>query len=125
MGAETWASVGVSLATAFAGVWAARAARRTPRQEDRAAFLAITRQQEGAIKRLEARVARQEKEAETARARSAEQERRAVEQEEVIAWLWSWLRSVVSAMRQEGREPPPAPQPIPDGADRYRHHLNL
>lgn len=104
MNVETWASVGVSVATGVCGVWAARAARRTPRQERRDDFVAVTEQQGKAIERLESRVQQGETKAE------AQQERLA-ECDEAIAWLLVRIRDLVSAVRKSGAEPP-APRPM-------------
>src|SRR4051812_36448046 len=64
MTVDTWIQAGLALVGAGGGVVAARSARRTKRQENRDDFLAVTTQQGKAIERLEARVQRQENEAE-------------------------------------------------------------
>lgn len=116
MGPETWASVGVSLVTASAGVWAARAARRTPRQERRDDFTAVTTQQGAAIERLERRVERQERDAER-------QRERITDQDEAIGWLLVRVRGLVAHIRKQGSEPPPA-EPMSERAARYIRHID-
>jgi hypothetical protein len=113
---ETVASIGVSLATAGAGVWAARSARRTPKQERRDDFVAVTEQQGKAIERLEKRVELREAEAEKQRQRIADQD-------EAIGWLLGRVRGLVSYIRREGMEPPP-PEPMSDRARLYIHHID-
>jgi uncharacterized coiled-coil protein SlyX len=117
MGPETWASIGVSVSTAAAGVWAARAARRTPRQERRDDFTAVTTQQGMAIERLERRVARQEEDAE-------KQRERITDQDEAIGWLLHRVRSLVSHMKKTGVEPPLA-EPMSERAARYIRHVDV
>lgn len=104
MNVETWASVGVSVATGVCGVWAARAARRTPRQERRDDFVAVSEQQGKAIERLETRIALRETEAETQREKLAECD-------EAIAWLLVRIRDLVGSIRKSGAEPP-SPRPM-------------
>lgn len=109
MGAETWASVGVTLATGVAGVFAARAARRTPRQERRDDFDTFT-------KKLNEQIGKLEEKAE-------KQEQRITDQDLAIGWLLNRLRGLVSYVRASGLEPPPAPQP-PERIKDYLHHLD-
>lgn len=116
MSAEFWASIGVSAATAGAGVWAARSARRTPRQEKRDDFTAITEQQGKAIGRLEKRVEKGEAEAEKQRERISDQD-------EAIGWLLSRVRILISYIRETGLEPP-APAPMSERAAKYIHHID-
>lgn len=119
MNAEMWTAVTggvVALASAGATAWGARAARRTKRQENRDDFLAITTQQGKAIERLEARVLRQETEAE-------KQRERITDQDEAIGWLLHRVRSLVSHIRKAGLEPPPA-EPMSERAARYIHHID-
>lgn len=116
MSIETWASVGVSVATAGAGVWAARAARRTPRQEKRDDFVAVTEQQGKAIERLEKRIQLREAEAEKQRERIADQD-------EAIGWLLGRVRGLVLHIRRAGLEPP-VPAPLSDRARQYIHHID-
>lgn len=116
MSPETWASIVVSIATAGAGVWAARSARRTPRQEKRDDFVAVTEQQGKAIVRLEQRVERSEAEAE-------KQRQRITEQDDAIGWLLNRVRGLVGYIRQSGLEPP-APDPMSERARQYIHHID-
>ncbi|MGW1492552.1 hypothetical protein [Streptomyces sp. NPDC002402] len=116
MSAEFWASIGVSVATAGAGVWAARSARRTPKQERRDDFTAITEQQGRAITRLEQRVEKGEAEVEKQRERIGDQD-------EAIGWLLNRVRELVSYIRKTGLEPP-APAPMGERARKYIHHID-
>ncbi|MFG2747997.1 hypothetical protein [Streptomyces xanthophaeus] len=104
MNPETWASIGVSAVTGVSGVWAVRAARRTPRQERRDDFVAVSEQQGKAIERLEQRIKAREAEAETQRERLSEND-------EAIAWLLVRIRDLVGSIRKGGAEPP-APRPM-------------
>ncbi|MFI8499477.1 hypothetical protein ACIGFK_13410 [Streptomyces sp. NPDC085524] len=110
MNAETWASIGVSAVTGMSGVWAVRAARRTPRQERRDDFTAISEQQGKAIERLEQRIKARESEAESQRERLAECD-------EATAWLLVRVRDLVAYIRKSGGEPP-APRPMSPRAAR-------
>ncbi|MFF7023069.1 hypothetical protein ACFY97_18950 [Streptomyces klenkii] len=118
MSPETITSVAVSLATAVCGVWAARAARRTPRQERRDDFVAVTDQQGRAIQRLEARAERQEEEAKRQREQIAAQDA-------TIGYLHLWVRHLVTHIRGLGHEPPPAPQPVPDEVRRFLRGIDV
>lgn len=117
MNPETWASVGVSIATAGAGVWAARSARRTPKQERRDDFTAVTEQQGKAIERLEKRIERGEVEAE-------KQRDQITGQGAAISWLVTDRHSLVGYIRKAGLEPP-APRPIPIRARPYLDHIDV
>lgn len=110
MGAETWASVGVTLATAASGVWAARAARRTPRQERRDDFTAIKDGLNERINDLKSEVDKQQE--------------RITDQDLAIGWLLSRVRSLVSHIRGAGLEPPPGMAP-PDRVKDYLNHLDM
>ena len=116
MNAESWAQISVTIATAGAGVWAARSARRTPRQEKRDDFIAITTQQGAAIERLEKRVQLREAEAEKQRQRIADQD-------EAIGWLLGRVRGLVLYIRKAGLEPPAA-EPMSERASQYIHHID-
>jgi hypothetical protein len=85
-------------------VWAATAARRTPRQERRDDFTAISEQQGKAIERLETRIKLRETEAEVQREKLSEND-------EAIAWLLVRIRDLVGSIRKSGAEPP-APRPM-------------
>ncbi|MFF8100199.1 hypothetical protein ACF07S_10545 [Streptomyces sp. NPDC016640] len=120
MNAETWTAISggvVALASAGVTAWGARSARRTKRQENRDDFLAITQQQGRAIERLEARVQRQETEAE-------KQRERITDQDEAIGWLLHRVRSLVTHIKKAGLEPPAA-EPMSDRARRYIHHIDV
>lgn len=104
--------LGVSGVTAFGSYWVARAGRRTRQQERRDDFATVTARMDGEILRLERRVKAQEEDAE-------KQRKRITDQDEALAWLWSWTRSLVVFVRKLGHEPPAAPQPVPEAARRY------
>lgn len=117
MSPETIASIVVTALTGLCGVWAARSARRTPRQEKRDDFTAITDQQTKSIERLERRVAAREEEAERQRERIGDQD-------EAIGWLLNRVRALVSYIRTTGLEPP-APAPMSERARKYIHHIDV
>lgn len=117
MAVDTWIQGGMALVAAIGGVVSARSARRTKRQEKRDDFLAISTQQGKAIERLEARVQRQETEAEKQRERIGDQD-------EAIGWLLHRVRSLVSHIKKAGLEPPPA-EPMSERASRYIHHMDV
>lgn len=117
MNVDSWAQLGVTVATAGAGVWAARAARRTPRQEKRDDFTAVTEQQNKAIGRLEQRIEKREAEAE-------KQRDQIVGQGAAISWLVTDRHSLVGYIRKAGMEPP-APRPIPARARPFLDHIDV
>jgi hypothetical protein len=117
MGVDTWIQGGMAVVAAVGGVVSARSARRTKRQEKRDDFLAISTQQGKAIERLEARVQRQETEADKQRERIGDQD-------EAIGWLLHRVRSLVSHIKKAGLEPPPA-EPMSERAARYIHHMDV
>lgn len=117
MGMDTWVQAGMAAVAAAGGVVSARSARRTKRQEKRDDFLAVTEQQGKAIERLEARVQRQESEAE-------KQRERITDQDEAISWLLHRVRSLVSHIKKAGMEPPQA-EPMSERAARYIHHIDV
>ncbi|WP_406170392.1 hypothetical protein OIE52_39465 [Streptomyces canus] len=117
MAVDTWIQGGMALVAAIGGVVSARSARRTKRQEKRDDFLAISTQQGKAIERLEARVQRQETEADKQRERIGDQD-------EAIGWLLHRVRSLVSHIKKAGLEPPPA-EPMSERAARYIHHMDV
>ncbi|MFF2101001.1 hypothetical protein [Streptomyces sp. NPDC058202] len=119
MNAETWTALSggvVGVVSAGVTAWGARSARRTKRQESRDDFLAITTQQGNAIERLEARVQRQETEAE-------KQRQRIGDQDEAIGWLLYRVRSLVSHIKKAGMEPPAA-EPMSEQAARYIRNID-
>lgn len=116
MTVDTWVQAGLTTVGALGAVIAARSARRTKRQENRDDFLAVTTQQGNAIERLEARVQRQETEAEKQRERIGEQD-------EAIGWLLHRVRSLVSHIKKAGLEPPPA-EPMSEQAARYLRNVD-
>lgn len=111
MTVDTWVQAGMAAIAAVGGVVSARAARRTKRQERRDDFIAITDQQGKAIERLEARLQRQETEAEKQRERIGDQD-------EAISWLLHRVRTLVSHIKKAGMEAPPA-EPMSERAARY------
>lgn len=104
---ETVSSIVAVVVAALSGVATARAARRTPRQESRDDFLAVSEQQGRQIARLEARAERQEAEVERQRQRIAAQDA-------TIGYLHAWVRQLVGHIRGSGQEPPRAPKPVPE-----------
>lgn len=76
----------------------------------------MTTQQGKAIERLEARVQRQENEAEKQRERIGEQD-------EAIGWLLHRVRSLVSHIKKAGMEPPAA-EPMTEAAARYLRNVD-
>lgn len=102
--------LGVSLLTAGGGVLVARAARRTPRQERRDDFLAVTERQDRAIERQDMAI--------------EQLEERAARQDEAIGWLLARVRGLVGYIRSTGLEPP-APEPMSERARQYLRHLDV
>jgi hypothetical protein len=117
MTVDTWIQAALAFVGTAGGVVAARSARRTKRQERRDDFLAISTQQGAAIQRLEARVQRQENEAEKQRERISDQD-------EAIGWLLHRVRSLVSHIKKAGMEPPAA-ESMSERARRYIHHIDV
>lgn len=117
MSPEVIASIVVSVLTGLSGVWAARSARRTPRQERRDDFTVVTEQQGKAIERLEKRVEKGELEAE-------KQQERITGQGAAISWLVVDRRSLVGCIRKAGLEPP-SPRPIPLRARPFLDHIDV
>lgn len=110
MSPETWASIGMSAVTGVCGVWAARAARRTPRQERRDDFTVIRDS-------LNQRIAALEQGA-------VAQQDQITGQGAAISWLVTDRHSLVGYIRKAGLEPP-APRPIPDRARPYLDHIDV
>ena len=117
MNPEVIASVVVSVLTGASGVWAARSARRTPKQERRDDFTVVTEQQGKQIERLEKRIVLREQEAERLG-------QRLTDQDEAINWLRGRLRDLVGFIRIRGDEPPPA-RPIPERAARILNGFDV
>lgn len=113
MNAETWASIGVSAVTGLSGVWAVRAARRTPRQEKRDDFTVVT-------KEIRTSLADVKKELAAQKAESARQDDRITDQALALEWLQRRLRDILARVRQAGLEVPPA-EPIPERARKHIH----
>lgn len=121
MSGVDWSAIsglGVSVTTAAGVIYAAKAGRRTRGQERRADFETITERMDKEVDRLERRVEDQERESEQQRARISSQEF-------TIRYLVGWLRSLVIAVRAAGAEPPPAPEPVPDGVQPYLHDIGV
>ncbi|MFF5445504.1 hypothetical protein [Streptomyces sp. NPDC012888] len=114
MSAETWASIGVTGATAVAGIFAGRAARRTRRQESRDDFTAVT---EAMGKEL----ARQAGDIKALRERADVAENRVEGAVVAVGYLIERVRGLSVLIRSVGMEPPKAP-PIPDKAREFIHH---
>lgn len=117
MSPETWASIAVSAVTGGCGVWAARSARRTPRQERRDDFTTVTDRLDKEIARLQQRIGEQESE-------SARQRERIGDQDLAMGWLLARVRVLVGYIRQSGLEPP-APAPMSERARQYIHHIDV
>lgn len=116
MSPEIVASIVVSALTGVCGVWAARSARRTPRQEKRDDFTVVTDRLDKDIERLQRRISEQESESEKHRLRISEQD-------EAIGWLLARLRGLTSYIRSAGMAPPP-PEPMPERVRKYIHHVD-
>jgi len=110
MSPETWASIGVSAVTGMCGVWAARAARRTPRQERRDDFTVIRDSLNQRIVALEHG--------------AANQQDQITGQGAAISWLVTDRHSLVGYIRKAGLEPP-APRPIPIRARPFLDHIDV
>lgn len=116
MSPEIVASIVVSALTGMCGVWAARSARRTPRQEKRDDFTVVTERLDKDIERLQKRITDQESESEKQRTRISEQD-------EAIGWLLGRLRGLTSYIRGAGMSPPPA-DPMPDRVRKYVYNID-
>lgn len=110
MSPETWASIGVSAVTGACGMWAARAARRTPRQERRDDFTAVKDALNQRIDQLGAE--------------QAAQRQIIGDQAEALRYLVVRVRSLVAYIRKAGMEPPAAP-PMSDRARDHLHHIDV
>lgn len=110
MSPETWASIGVSAVTGGCGVWAARAARRTPRQERRDDFTTVKDALNQRIDQLGTE--------------QAAQRQIIGDQAEALRYLVLRVRSLVAYIRKAGMEPP-APPPMSDRAREYLHHIDV
>lgn len=106
MNAETWASVAVSTVTGLSGVWAVRAARRTPKQERRDDFTAVSQQQATVIEQQGRAIERLEQRVEQGETKAAVQQERLAENDEAIAWALVRIRDLVAYIRKSGGEPP-------------------
>jgi DNA-binding cell septation regulator SpoVG len=113
MNVETWAWGGVSVATGVCGVWAARAARRTPRQEKRDDFTVVTKEIRTSLADVKKELAEQ-------KAESARQDERLTDQALALEWLQRRLRDILARVRNAGLEVPPA-EPIPERARKHIH----
>ncbi|MEU8839913.1 hypothetical protein AB0D97_12400 [Streptomyces roseus] len=118
MNVETWASVGVSLATGVCGAWAARAARRTPRQEKRDDFTAITDRLNGEIERHAKLIDLLQRRADQAEERADHADRRLEGAMAAVAYLIDRVRGLSGYIRSTGMEPPAA-APIPTAAREF------
>ncbi|MGW6703624.1 hypothetical protein ACWGDE_01840 [Streptomyces sp. NPDC054956] len=110
MSAETWTSVGVSVATGLCGVWAARAARRTPRQEKRDDFTVVKDALNERIDELKSEM--------------DDQRQLVGDQAEALNYLVLRVRSLVAYIRKAGMEPP-APPPMSERVRDYLHHIDV
>ncbi|MFK0045545.1 hypothetical protein ACIQU4_15730 [Streptomyces sp. NPDC090741] len=106
MNAETWASIGVSAVTGVSGVWAVRSARRTPKQERRDDFTAVSEQQAVVVEQQGRAIERLERRVEQGETKAAVQQERLAENDEAIAWALVRIRDLVAYIRKSGGEPP-------------------
>lgn len=105
-----WTNMGVAALTAAGTLGVARAARRSPRQEKRDDFTAVTARLDKDITRLEGRITRQDTQING--------------QAVAIGHLSGWVRTLVLFTRASGLEPPPPPS-VPDEAKPYLHDLGV
>lgn len=112
MSPEVLASIIVAVLSLGGSAYAARSARRSPRQERRDDFTVVTDRMTQDISRLERRVSEQEVESERQRGRITGQDF-------TIRYLVGWIRGLVGYIRKSGLEPPAPPQPVPDEARQY------
>ncbi|MFJ3878081.1 hypothetical protein ACIPW5_11535 [Streptomyces sp. NPDC090077] len=117
MSAETWASIGVTGATALAGVFAGRAARRTRRQESRDDFATVT-------DRMDKELLRQGGEIKALRERADVAEKRVEGAVVAVGYLLDRVRGLTILIRSVGMEPPAAP-PIPTKAREFIHGIDV
>lgn len=118
MGLELVASIAVSLVTGGSAVWAARAARRTPKQERRDDFTTIVTELRTDLKNVKSELGEQKAEA-------TEQRQRLAGQDFAIRYLTGWVRSLYGDMRRTGIEPPAPPQPMPTEVRQYLDDLGV
>jgi hypothetical protein len=100
----------VAALTAGGGIGVGRAARRSPRQERRDDFAAVTKRLDRDIERLEGRITRQDTQISG--------------QTSAIGHLSGWVRTLVLFTRASGLEPPPQP-PVPDEAKPFLHDIGV
>lgn len=100
----------VAALTAGGTLGVARAARRSPRQEKRDDFAAVTERLDRDIERLETRITRQDSQISG--------------QSAAIGHLSGWVRTLVLFTRASGLEPPPQPF-VPDEARPYLHDIGV
>ncbi len=118
MTADIWIQGAIGMVSAAGGVVAARASRRTKRQEKRDDFSLIARELRTSIRELKTDLALQKKE-------TAEHRQQLTEQDFVIRYMVGWVRSLVTYTRKSGLEPPPPPQPVPDEVRPYMHDVGV
>jgi hypothetical protein len=117
MTVDTWVQAGLALVGAGGGVIAARAARRTKRQEKRDDFTVVT-------DRMEKEIGRQGKRIDELESDTATQQEQITGQGAAISWLVIDRRSLVNYIRGRGLEPP-APRPIPERARPYLDSIDV
>lgn len=105
-----WTTIVVAALTAGGTTAVGRAARRTPRQEKRDDFAAVTARLDKDIERLDARLTRADA--------------RIAGQSSAIGYLHTLVRTLVVFTRAAGLEPPPAPQP-PEDAKPFLHDIGV
>ena len=117
MGVDTWIQAGLALIGTGGGVVAARAARRTKRQERRDDFTEIKTALNERIDDLKEDIAGQQ-------AQITGQQEQITGQGAAISWLVVDRRGLVSTIRTAGLKVP-VPRPIPDRARPYLDHVEL
>lgn len=117
MTVDTWIQAGLALVGTGGGVVAARAARRTKRQEKRDDFTAVKEALNERIDDLKEDVVGQQ-------AQITGQQEQITGQGAAISWLVIDRRSLVSYIRGRGLEPP-APRPIPERARPYLDSIDV
>lgn len=105
-----WTTVVVAALTAGSTVGVARAARRSPRQEKRDDFAAVTKRWDKEVARLDGRI--------------NTQDRVISGQSTAIGYLSRAFRSLDLFTRAAGLEPPALP-PVPDDARPYLYDIGV
>lgn len=105
-----WTTVVVAAMTAGGTLGVGRAARRSPRQERRDDFAAVTDRLDRDVERLEGRITRQDA--------------KIAGQSAAIGYLHNVVRTLTAFARSSGLEPP-VPVPPPDEARPFLHDIGV